>query len=157
MRAIVFLIMAGLGLILVASSASASPIFQYNCISASGQGLEHYCPLKSFVSSLDTFTDDKINPYFPTVNGKEVHAVEPRMVLAGIWIPQSIDVNVLQEHGREFENLLISLFVGSLLIGLSGFIRMFGKKQQIILHEKAPMKARVSYEKTLWAESNGLL
>jgi hypothetical protein len=63
----------------------------------------------------------------------------------------------LRQAGKQLEDLLIPLFAGSLLIGLSGLIKKLEKRQPMTHHEEAPVKARVSYEKTLWAESNGLM
>ena len=77
--------------------------------------------------------------------------------LAGMWVMQSADVTAFDKAGKQFQDLLIPLFAGSLLIGLSGLIRRLVKKQPLAHHEKTPVKVKVTYEKTLWAESNGLM
>jgi hypothetical protein len=113
--------------------------------------------MKNFLISLDNLNGDNFSLHFPLAKDPDAYVNEPKMVLAGMWVLQSADVAALGQAGKQFEDLLIPLFAGSLLIGLSGLIKMLVKKQPLAHHEKVPVKARVSYEKTLWAESQGLM
>ena len=159
MRVSVYSMIVGMFMLFIVSSASAGPLFQYIGNGASIQGFQFSCPMKDFLISADNLNQDNSSFYFPTAQGSDVPAVEPNMVLAGMWVLQSKDIASLGEAGRPFEDLLIPLFAGSLLIGLSGLIRMRVRKQPLTYHEKTPekVKVKVSYEKTLWAESHGLM
>jgi hypothetical protein len=157
MRVIVLFIIAVMHILFVAASASAVPIFQFNDNSLSKPSFDYYCPMKNFLISLDNLTGDHLSLYFSLAKGCDAHVIEPKPVLAGMWVLQSGDITALREASKQFKDLLIPLFAGSLLIGLSGLIKMLVKKQPQTHIEKAPVKARVSYEKTLWAESHGLM
>jgi hypothetical protein len=157
MRVVVFFIIAGMYMLFIAASASAAPIFQFNDYSASKPGFDYTCPIKNFLISLDNLNANNFSFHFPSAKDRDAYVIEPKMALAGMWVLPSADVSVLGQAGKQFEDLLIPLFAGSLLIGLSGLINMLVKKQPLAHHEKAPVKARVSYEKTLWAESQGLM
>jgi hypothetical protein len=157
MRVIDFLMIAGMYMLFVAASASAGPIFQFNDYSASKPGFDCACPMKSFLISLDNLDIDNSSLHFPLAKDRDAQVIEPKMVLAGMWVLQSEDVAALRQTGKQLEDLLTPLFAGSLLIGLSGLIKRLVKQQPLAYHEKVPVKARVSYEKTLWAESNGLM
>lgn len=157
MRVMVFLMIAGMYMLYFAASASAGPIFQYNDYSASKPGFVCSCPMKNFLISLDNLENDRFSLQFSFDKDRDAHVVEPKTVLAGMWVLQAGDVAALRDAGKKIEDLLIPLFVGSLLIGLSGLIKRLVKKQPLAHQEKAPVKVRVSYEKTLWAESQGLM
>jgi hypothetical protein len=157
MRVIVFLMIAGMYMLFVAASASAGPIFQFMDYSASKPGFDCACPMKNFLISLDNLDGDNFSLHFPLANGRDAPVIEPKKVLAGMWVLQSEDVAALRPAGKQLEDLLIPLFAGSLLIGLSGLIKRLVKKQPLAHQERAPVRARVSYEKTLWAESHGLM
>jgi hypothetical protein len=157
MRVSVFFMIACAYMLFIASSAFSAPIFQFIDNSASKPGYHCSCPMKNFVISLDSFSRDKSSLYFPLAQVNDAHAIEPKMVLAGMWVLQPVNVAAMGEAGKQLEGLLIPLFAGSLLMGLSGLIKILAKKQSLAHHEKPPVKVRVSYEKTLWAESNGLM
>jgi hypothetical protein len=158
MRLIVFMMIAGTYMLsIAASAASAAPIFQFYDKSAFNPGHCYSCPIRDFLISLDNPNNDKISLQFSLAKGRDAHVVESKMVSAGMFVLQSGDVAELQNAGKQLEDLLIPLFAGSLLIGLSGFLKMLVKKQPLAHHAKAPARLRVSYEKTLWAESNGLM
>jgi hypothetical protein len=157
MRLIVCSMIAGMYILLIAASASAGPIFQFNEYGASNPGFDYSCPMKNFVISLDDLDGGNFSSQFSLAVDRDAHVIEPKTVLAGMWVLQSGDVAALRDAGKQFEDLLIPLFAGSLLIGLSGLIKMLIRKQPIVRHEKAHVKATVSYEKTLWAESHGLM
>ncbi len=157
MKVSVSCIIAGMYMLFLASSASAGTIFQFIGNSASNQGFHYSCPIKNFQISLDNLNNDNSSLYFPSPQGGDELVIEPKMALAGMWVLQSGDIEALGEAGKQFEELLIPLFTGSFLIGLSGLIRMRVKKQPLTRHEKALAKANVVYEKTLWAEANGLM
>jgi hypothetical protein len=157
MRVSVYFLIAGMYMLFIASSAISAPIFQFIDNSASKPGFHCSCPMKHFIISLDSRNGYNPSLSFPSAQDSDANVIEPKMVLAGMWVLQSADVAALGEADNQFEGLLIPLFAGSLLIGLSGFIKMLVKKQPLAHHEKAPVKAKVSYEKTLWAESHGLM
>jgi hypothetical protein len=157
MRVVVFSIIAGMYMLFIAASASAAPIFQFNDYSASKPGFDYICPIKNLLISLDNLNGNNFSLHFPLARDRDAYVIEPKMALAGMWVLKSADVAALGRAGKQFEDLLIPLFAGSLLIGLSGLIKRLVKKQPLAHHEKAPVKARVSYEKTLWAESQGLM
>jgi hypothetical protein len=152
-----FWVIAGMYMLFVAASASAGPIFQFSDNSASKPGFDYSCTMKSFLISLDNLDNDNFSLPFPLAKDRDAHIIEPETVLAGMLVLQSGDVAALREAGKQLEDLLIPLFAGSLLIGLSGLIKRLVKKQPLAHREKVPVKAKVSYEKTLWAESHGLM
>lgn len=157
MRVIVFSMIAGMYFLFVAASASAGAILQFNEYRASILGFEYSCPMKNFLISLDDLDNGNFSLQFSLAVDRDAHVIEPKTVLAGMLVLQPGDVATLRDAGKQFEDLLIPLFAGSLLIGLSGLIKMLVRKQPLVRHEKAPEKAAVSYEKTLWAESHGLM
>jgi hypothetical protein len=158
MRVSFICMIAGTYMLFIASSASSAPIFQFIDNSASKSGFHCSCPMRHFLISLDSLNGDNSSLYFPLAQSSgDAHVIEPKMVLAGMWVLQSADVAALGEAGKQFEELLIPLFTGGLLIGLSGFIKMLLKKKPLTHHDKTPVKVNVSYPKTLWAESNGLM
>jgi hypothetical protein len=157
MRVIDFLMIAGMYMLFVAAPASAGPIFQFNDYSASKPGFDCTCPMKNFLISLDNSDRDNFSLHFPLAKGRDALVIEPKKVLAGMWVLQSEDVAALRQTGKQLEDLLTPLFAGSLLIGLSGLIKRLVKKQPLAHQERAPERAKVSYEKTLWAESHGLM
>jgi hypothetical protein len=157
MRLIGFWLIAGMYMFFVSASANAAPIFQVYDNCAFKPGCDCSCPIMNFLVSLDNLSNDKFSLYFPLDKGRDVHVAEPKIVSAGMLVMQPGDVAELQKAGKQLEDLLIPLFAGSLLIGLSGLIKMLAKKEPLARHEKAPAELGASYEKTLWAESNGLM
>jgi hypothetical protein len=157
MRAIVFLMIAGMYMLFVAAFASAEPIFKFNDNSTSKPGFEYSCPMDNYLIYLNNINGEKLTLQFPLAKDRYTHAIEPKTVLAGMWVLQSGDVAALRQPGKPLKDLLIPLFAGSLLIGLSNLIKKLVKKQPLAHHEKVPVKAKDSYEKTLWAESHGLM
>ena len=135
MRVIVFLIIAGMYMLFVAASAGAEPIFKLNDYSASEAGIDYSCLMKNCLISLDNFDNDNFSLHFPLAKGLDAHAIEPETVLAGMWVLQSGDVAALRQAGKQLEDLLIPLFAGSLLIGLSGLIKKLEKRQPMTHHE----------------------
>jgi hypothetical protein len=157
MRVSVVFAIAFMCMLFVASSASAGPIFQFIGNGASNPGFYCSCPVKNFLISLDDLDGNNSSLFSLLAKGSNAHVIEPKIALAGMWLLQSEDVAALGRSGKQFEVFLIPLFAGSLLIGLSGLIKTPVKKKPLTHHEKSPVKVRVSYEKTLWAESHGLM
>lgn len=157
MRVSVFFAIAIMCMLFAASSVSAGPIFQFIGNSASNPDLYCSCPVKNFLISLDDLDSNNSSLSFLLAEGSNTLVIEPKMALAGMWVLQSEDVAALDRSGKQFEVFLIPFFAGSLLIGLSGLIKTPVKKKALTHHEESPVKVRVSYEKTLWAESHGLL
>jgi hypothetical protein len=157
MRVIVFFVITGMCMLFVAASASAAPILLFHNNSASKPGVDYMCPIKDILISIDNLKDDNLSLHFPLAKVSDANVIEPKTVLAGMLVLQSEDIAALRQAGRQLEDFLIPLFAGSLLIGLSGLIKKSVMKQTLAHREKHPVKAKVSYEKTLWAESHGLM
>jgi len=148
---------AGTYILFIASSASAGPIFQFIGNGASNTVFQYSCPIKNFLISLDNLNEDNSSFTIPSAKGNDVPGIEPKLAFAGMWVMHSADVTAFDKAGKQFQGLLIPLFAGSLLIGLSGLTRRLVNRQPLAHHEKTPVKVKVTYEKTLWAESNGLM
>jgi hypothetical protein len=157
MRSVVFLIITGFFSLFTPASAGAEPIFQLNDCSTSKSGIDYTFLMNNCLISLDDFDNSHSSLHYPFTKASDAQAIEPEMVIAGMWVLQSEDVALLRRAGKQIEDLLIPIFAGSFLISLSNFIRKLGKEQPLTHREKAPVKTRVSYEKTLWAESQGLM
>ncbi|HVN72153.1 MAG TPA: hypothetical protein VMU10_09045 [Desulfomonilia bacterium] len=90
---------------------------------------------------------------FPNGQGRLSSIGESERVLAGMFFVPQDNIAQLKGSGYPFVNLLIHLFVGSFLIGLSGFIKSITNNPSRVRYVKSEIKAGPSYDHALSAET----
>lgn len=151
MKVLAFLMVAGLYALFSSASAIAGPIFTFANTPAYMEGFVSACAASGCFSSSDNRPDILSVPFPMTdSHGKRLNA--PRMVLAGMWALQSPNGTVLHETGSKTRDSILALFVGSLLVSLSGFIKRVSRQQGSAPHEVVQAGSGTPYEKILSAE-----
>ncbi len=151
MKVFAFLMIACLYTMFSSASATAGPIFPFSNPPAYMQGFVSACVTSGCITSSDNRPDILSVP-FPMTDSYGKRLNTPRMALAGMWVLQSPNGAGLQETGSNSRDCMTPLFVGSLLVSLSGFIRRLSKPQRSDRHEVVQMRSRTPYEKILSAE-----
>lgn len=152
-RVFALLLIAAVSILFVKELAVAAPIFQLSIDNISHGGSEYSLQGFDFSSFSNKSARESFSLPFPLAQGRDSSIVTSEMVLAAMWTLPSNEITTMRGTGERQVNLLIPLFFGSLLIGLSGFIKIFTKNQTSVQHAQTHMKTRASYENTLPIET----